>query len=121
MSAAAALAAALVAALAAACREDLEGHLAGQQGRDSCSMDPARSAGKLDQVGTIPEEGIPCHIHQVQEGVQVQVGPSLVQVGKEKTYWGFGIQVRQVGREDRSGQEVGWRQVPALDEHEPRN
>lgn len=114
------MSAAAAAALAAACQEDLEGHQAGQEGRGSCSRDPARWAGRLDQVETIPEEGIPCQIHQAQE-VQAQVGPSLVEVGKEGTYWGFGIQVRQAGREDRWGQEVGWLQEPVLDEREPRS
>lgn len=107
------------AALAAACQEDLEGHQAGQEGRGSCSRDPARWAGKPAQVGTIPEAGIPCQIHQVQED-QAQVGPSLVEEGKEGTCWGFGIQARQAGREDRWGQKVGWRQEPVLDEREPR-
>lgn len=94
------------------------GHLAGPEGRGSCSKDPARWAGKPALAGTTPEVGIPCQIHQVQEG-QVQVGPSLVEEGKEETCWDFGIQVRQAGREGRWGREVGLRQVPVLDEREP--
>lgn len=108
------------AALAAACREDLAGHQAGQEGRGSCSRDQARWAGKPAQVGTILEAGIPCQIHQVQED-QAQAGPSLVEEGKEGTCWGFGIQAHQAGREDHWGQEVGWHQVPVLDEREPRS
>lgn len=97
-------------------------HLAGQEGRGSCSRGLARWAGTA-QVGTIPEAGIPWEIHQVQ-GDQAQVGPSLVGEGKEGTCWGFGIQARQAGRagrEDRWDQEVGWRQAPVLDEHEPES
>lgn len=104
---------------AAACREDLAGHLAGPEGRGSCSRDPARWVGTA-QVGTIPGVGIPCQIHQAQED-QDQVGPNLVEEGKEGTCWGFGTQVRQVDREDRWGQELGWRQEPVLDEREPSN
>lgn len=111
---------AAAAVLAAACREDQAGHQAGQEGRGSCSRDPARWAGKPAQAETIPEAGIPCQIHQVQED-QAQVAPSLVGEGKEGTCWGFGIQVRQAGREDRWGQEVGWLQEPVLDEREPRS
>lgn len=111
---------AAAAALAAACQEDLAGHLAGPEGMGSCSKGLARWAGKPAQAGTIPEVGIPCQTHLVQGG-QAQVGPSLVEEGKEGTCWGFGIQVRQAGREDRWGQEVGLRQVPVLDEREPRS
>lgn len=92
------MSAAAVAALAAACREDQAGHLGGQEGKGSCSKDLVRWAG-TDQVETIPEGGNPCQIHRVQED-QAQVGPSLVEEGKEGTCWGFGIRVRQAGRED---------------------
>lgn len=108
-------------ALAAACREDQAGHLVGQEGRGTAgSRGLARWGGKPDQVGTIPVEGSPSQIHRDQED-QARVGPSLVEVGKEGTCWGFGIRVRQAGREDRWGQEVGWHQVPVLDEREPRS
>lgn len=107
-------------ALAAACREDQAGHLAGREGRGNCSRDLARWAGKPDQVGTIPEGGNPCQIHPVRED-QAQVGPSLVEVGKEETCWGFGIRVHQAGREDHWGQEAGWHQVRVLDEREPES
>lgn len=93
------MSAAVAVALAAACREDLAGHLADPEGRGSCSRGPARWAGTA-QVGTIPEVGIPCQIHRVQED-QDQVDPNLVEEGKEETCWGFGTQVRQAGREDR--------------------
>lgn len=113
------MSAAAAAALAAACREGLAGHLAGLEGRGSYSRDLARWAGKPVRVGTIPEVDSPCQIHRVQ-GDQAQVGPSLVEVGKEGTCLGFGIRVRQAGREDRWGQEVGWHQARVLDEREPR-
>lgn len=94
------------AAVAVAYREAREALPGGQEGTGSCcSKDQARWAGKLDQAGTIPEEGIPCQIRQDQED-QDQVGPSLVEAGKGETCWGFEIQARQEGREDHWGQEV---------------
>lgn len=112
----------MAASAVVACPAGQVGRLGDQEGKDNCSRDQARWAGKPDQVETIPGAGIPCQIHQGQED-QDQVGPSLVEAGKEGTCWGFENQVRQVrlgAREDHWDQEVGWLQVLVLGAREPR-